>query len=71
MGGAEGSECTDERAQALAFDTVLVREWTGEPFVFYFDTVSLPAADREDAEHILVTVERLSERIEDQIGYSR
>ena len=69
IGLPEPRACTTELEHALAYRAVLNREWTGEPFVFYFDTTSLPEAHREDAEHILATVERLSERIEDQIGY--
>ena len=68
--------CTDERNQALAFySPILVREWAGAPFRFYVDG-GLPESERADAEHFLGSgsgtsvVERLSQRIEEQLGYS-
>ena len=73
---AEPRVCTDERDHALAFGArgtwgppVLIEEWDGEPFRFYFD-VGIPANERADAEHFFGVVERLSDRIEDQLGYS-
>ena len=63
--------CTDERQRARERNTrpVLVDEWDGTPFRFYFDE-GIPASERADAEHFFGVVERLSERIEDQLGYS-
>jgi len=63
-------ECTREREYARTFAPLLVNEWDGTPFRFYFDTAFLPEDEREDARHVLETVDRLSDRIEDQIGYS-
>ena len=65
--------CTDERELALAHaqpPPVLIEEWDGTPFLFYFSLVGLPETERADAELVLDAVEQLSERIEDQIGYS-
>ena len=65
--------CTDERELALAHTQpppVLIEEWDGTPFLFYFSLVGLPENERPDAQHVLDVVQRLSERIEDQIGYS-
>ena len=69
---AEPRECTDERAQALAYGSVppvLVEEWDGRPFRFYWDA-AIPESERADAEHFFDVVERLSGRIREQIGYS-
>lgn len=75
----EPRECGDEREHALAFGTrdgrtwgppSLVEEWDGTPFLFYFSTADLAPDERADAEHVLDTVERLSERIREQIGYA-
>lgn len=63
-------ECSTEREEAIAFDVSLPDEWDGTPFLFYFDKTYLPEEEWADAEHVIDTVERLSERIEDQIGYS-
>ena len=64
-------ECTDELEQAMNYSVSLPAEWDGRtPFLFYFDSASLPEGEQEDAEHVLATVERLSARIEEQIGYS-
>ena len=65
--------CADERELALAYrqpPAVLIEEWDGTPFLFYFSLVGLPETERADAEQVLDVVERLSEWIEDQIGYS-
>ena len=64
--------CSDERALALAKQPppVLIGEWDGTPFLFYFSLMDLSERDRHEAEHTLNIVERLSERIEDQLGYS-
>lgn len=65
--------CTSERRHALAYGSippVLLEEWDGTPFLFYFNLVGLPETERADAEDVLDAVKRLSERIEDQIGYS-
>ena len=74
VGRPEPRVCTDERNLALAFggsrwSPVLIEEWDGTPFRFYFDA-GIPASERADAEHFFGVVERLSERIEEQIGYS-
>ena len=69
---AEPRECTDERAQALAYGSVppvLVEEWDGRPFRFYWDA-AIPESERADAEHFFDVVQRLSGRIREQIGYS-
>ena len=68
-------ECTDERERAIAYGThrgsevILLGEWDGTPFRFYFDA-AIPESERADAQHFFAVVERLSERIEDRIGYS-
>ncbi len=64
--------CTNELEHARAFRNtppVLIREWDGTPFRFYFDA-GIPASERADAEHFFGVVERLARRIEDQLGYS-
>ena len=70
-------ECTAERGHAMTFEQrwrgnpFLLEEWDGStPFRFYFDSTSLPEDELRDAQHVLDTVERLSDRIEEQIGYS-
>lgn len=66
--------CTDEREMAVRYGTEydrripLVDEWDGTPFRFYWDN-GIPESERADAEHYFDVVERLAERIEDQIGY--
>ena len=62
--------CTDERERARQFSNgaILVEEWDGTPFRYYFDE-GIPASERADAEHFLAVAERLARRIEDQIGY--
>ena len=62
--------CTDEREQALAFGAILIDEWNGTPFRFYFDRDSVPEDERGDVEYMFETVERLSAKIENQLGYS-
>ena len=69
IGQPEPRVCTDERAHALAYGAVLVEEWDGTPFGVYFDE-TIPASERADAEYTLEIVERLSERLEAQLGYS-
>ena len=69
----EPRECSVELEHAMNFGVSLPVEWMesgGTPFRFYFDSTSLPVNEREDAAHVLATIERLSDRIEDQIGYS-
>ncbi len=61
--------CTTERRYALRYhDAVLVREWDGTPFRFYWDG-GIPENERADAEHFFGVVERLAARIETQLGY--
>lgn len=67
--------CSDERELAInkgfssGVSPLLVHEWTGEPFKFYFDA-SISESMRGTAELVLAEIEELSEVIEDQIGYS-
>lgn len=49
---------------------VLVKEWDGTPFLFYFNRNGLPESETAAAERVLEVVARLSEHIEEQIGYS-
>ncbi len=71
VGRPQARACTDERRLALTYhDAALPREWDGTPFLFYFSLVGLPETERAAAEDVLDAVERLSERIEGQIGYS-
>ena len=55
----EPRECTTEREDALAYKTnsrgddkgpVLVKEWDGTPFLFYFNRDGLPESEEADAE---------------------
>ena len=71
IGPPEPRVCTDERQRALERYTrpVLLDEWDGTPFRFYFDA-GIPESERADAEHFFGVAERLSERIEEQLGYS-
>lgn len=68
-------ECTNERELAInkgfssGASPLLVHEWAGEPFRFYWDS-SIPEDLRGPAEQALGEVRALSEAIEDQIGYS-
>ena len=67
--------CTDERERAINFGNsreetpILIHEWTGEPFRFYWDS-SIPEDRKEYAQSVVELVERLSDAIESQIGYS-
>ncbi|MXZ61093.1 MAG: hypothetical protein F4Z12_09565 [Acidobacteria bacterium] len=47
---------------------VLIEEWHGTPFRFYFDA-GIPDSERRDAEHYLDVAEQLAARVEEQIGY--
>ena len=68
-GTLEPRVCTTERRFARRYhDAVLVREWDGTPFRFYWDA-GIPEGERADAEHFFGVVERLAERIEAQLGY--
>ena len=71
-GASRERRCTVERshARALRSPTVLVEEWDGSPFPFYFSLAELPEHRRSDAQRVLEVAERLSEEIEDQLGYS-
>lgn len=62
--------CTDELERARGRTTALVDEWNGTPFVFYFNLAGTPDSLRAEADRVLEAAGRLSERIEDQIGYS-
>lgn len=73
----EPIECTDERDRALSFGSttgwgppVLVEEWDGDPFLFYFDRKSVPPNEHEEVDYVLGLVEQLSLRLEEQLGYS-
>ena len=61
--------CTDERQRARGRYPILVEEWDGTPFTFYFSTNGMPSHRQAEAERVLVTAERLAERIEEQNGY--
>lgn len=61
--------CTDEQARARGRHPVLVEEWDGTPFTFYFNTNGMPDHLQADAERVLEAAVRLAERIEVQIGY--
>ena len=67
--------CTDERERAINFgrsrghSPVLIHEWSGEPFRFYWDS-SIPEDRKEYAQSVVELVERVSDAIENQIGYS-
>ena len=67
--------CSEEREMARAYGREdrggppLLEEWDGTPFRFYWDAGGVPESERNDAEHYFDVVERLAERIEDQIGY--
>ena len=71
LGWPDPRVCTDERERARSRNTnpILIDEWDGTPFRFYFDE-GIPASERADAEHFFGVAERLSERIEAQLGYS-
>ena len=66
--------CTDERERAINFgrsrghSPVLIHEWSGEPFRFYWDS-SIPDDLKGYAQSAVELVERLSDEIESQIGY--
>ena len=70
IGRPQPRMCTDEQDLALAFGSVLVEEWDGHPFQFYYNVVGLSERELGRAQHFLDVVEKLSRRIEDQIGYS-
>ena len=64
--------CTDERQRALASNSrppILIEEWDGTPFRFYFNRAGVPASEMADAERILEAARRLSDHIEGQVGY--
>ncbi len=65
-------ECTDERDKALHYTRGrrgVVREWDGTPFRLDFID-NFPACwDHAYLGDLLVTIDRLASRIEDQIGY--
>lgn len=73
----EPRECSDERERAMAFGAgkswgppALIEEWDGTPFLFYFDRDSVPADEQRDTQYLFEIVERLSVKIEEQLGYS-
>ena len=70
--------CTDERRRALSATPsrgpILVKEWDGTPFTFYFSTNfrtvnGMPSHLQDEAERVLAAAERLADRIEEQNGY--
>ena len=74
-GTPEPRVCSDERERAIRFGNwhdespILVHEWNGEPFRFYWDS-SIPEDLKAYTESTFVLVERVSGAIEAQIGYS-
>ena len=62
--------CTDEQRRARGRHPILVEEWIGTPFTFYFSLAGTPEGLRAEVDRVLEAAERLSERIEDQIGYA-
>lgn len=63
--------CTDELERARGGSPALVDEWDGgTPFVFYFSLAGTPDHLHGAVDRVLQAAERLSGRIEDQIGYS-
>ena len=75
IGTPEPRVCTDERERAINFGNsreetpILIHEWTGEPFRFYWDS-SIPEDREEYVQSLVELVERVSDAIENQIGYS-
>ena len=69
-GPFSGAECREKRAQVEAWGGAIPDEWTGKPFVFYFDRTFLPESEVEKAAQVIETAERMSAYIEDQLGYS-
>ena len=74
-GTPEPRVCSNERELAInkgfadGVSPILVHEWSGEPFQFYWDA-SIPEDLRGHAENVFELVERVSHAIKDQIGYS-
>ena len=66
----EPRTCTTEQEYVREYGAVLVDEWDGTPFLFYFSELNLSERDRFEAEHTFNVVQRLSDRIEGQLGYS-
>ena len=64
------AECREKQAQVEEWGGAIPEEWTGEPFVFYFDRTFLPEAEVEKAAQVIETAQRMSTHIEDQLGYS-
>lgn len=70
-------DCTDEREQALSFGRagysegppVLIEEWNGTPFRFYF-TPGANEEERQAARHSLNLVRDFAEQLKNQIGYT-
>ena len=73
-GTPEPRVCSDERERALNYNRsngvspILVHEWDGEPFRFYWDS-TIPEDRRKHAQSGLGLVERVADAIEGQIGY--
>ena len=61
--------CTDEVERARGLFPVLVEEWDGIPFTFHFNLAGVPPHLLGEADRMVEAAERLSDRIEDQIGY--
>lgn len=70
MGRPSPRSCGDELERARGRHPILVEEWNGTPFRFYFSRTGTPDAMRSDADRVLETARRLSERIKNQIGYA-
>ena len=74
-GPPEPRLCTNERELAInkgfasGVSPILVHEWSGEPFQFYWDA-SIPQDLRGHAENVFELVKRVSHAIRGQIGYS-
>ncbi len=71
----EPRQCSDEREMALAFGTPWgphrpVEAWDGEPIQVYFDEAAVRPEERGRVKEWFDGVERLSDVIQDQIGYS-
>ena len=69
MGRPSPRSCTNELERARGRHPILVEEWEGTPFQFYFSLTGTPPEMRGEAYRVLEAARRLSDRIEEQIGY--